>query len=213
MDSPARFRTPHVRAFGTATGGGSASLELLDSVLAVRQTRDPNDGNVTRLHAGMSSRSTPRDPVGEPITPPVSTRGIIFGTVLLGLLLFGFAFWANSAAQRVGGSTGSLPELLILEPVGGSALAGRVPLVFQVEADLRRAPAGWSAGSAHLHAAVNGQELMPGATEIEILSRNLYRWTLPALPTGEHTVRLFWSDARHRPIEDGASAPLRIRVR
>jgi hypothetical protein len=161
----------------------------------------------------MSSRTPPTGPTGEPVTPPISTRGILLGTVLLGVLFVGFALWANSAAQRAEAAPAGLPELLILEPVDGSALVGRIPLVFQVEADLRRAPAGWSAGRVHLHAAVNGYELMPGAAEIEILDRNRYRWTLPALPSGEHTLQLFWSDALHRPLEDGASAPLRIQVR
>jgi hypothetical protein len=161
----------------------------------------------------MSVRQPPSDPAGEPITPPISTRGIVIGVVVLAALLVAFALWANAAGQRAAAEAATLPSLQILAPANGDSVDARVELHFQVDADLRRAPEGWSAGRHHLHAAVDGQELMPGAADISILARDRYIWTFPTLPPGERTIRLFWSDARHRPIPAGASPAVRVHVR
>jgi hypothetical protein len=55
---------------------------------------------------------------------------------------------------------------------------------------------------------------MPAAADIELVGNpSRYRWTLGVLPPGEHTVRVGWSDVRHREVEAGSSEVVHFTVR
>jgi hypothetical protein len=161
----------------------------------------------------MEATTTP-DPLPDaPVEPPISTRGIVIGLLIVALLLGGFVVWASTLAVESGRTGGGPPQLILLEPADGSTVAARVALVFEAPVELRRSPAGWESGGFHVHASIDGRELMPGSSDVERLPGNRYRWTLPPLPTGTREVRLFWSDARHREVAEGATPPITFEVR
>jgi hypothetical protein len=148
-----------------------------------------------------------------PPQPPISSRGMLIGTLLLGLLLLGFALWADSAGKQAGAAARRVPQIELLEPTDGQVVQGAVALVFHTPSELRRSPDGWESDGLHIHASVDGIELMPGADDIRPLGNNRYRWQLRPLPPGERALRLFWSDRLHREIEAGASPAVRVQAR
>jgi hypothetical protein len=164
--------------------------------------------------AASDRRIDPADGSGRPPPPPhMSTRGVVIGTILLGVLLLGFAFWANEAGKRAGAEARSVPSIQLLEPGDGQVVGGVVEIVFETAAELRRGPAGWEARGLHIHAALDGMELMPGADDVLRLDGNRYRWLVRPLEPGTRELRLFWSDRHHRAIAEGASRTVRIEAR
>lgn len=105
------------------------------------------------------------------------------------------------------------PVVELREPQPDGVVAGPVELVFQSSRPLSPQPGGWGADGLHLHASLDGREIMPGTADIRRGDGNLYRWTLPSISPGRHAVSLFWSDASHRPLpETGTSlVPFTIR--
>jgi hypothetical protein len=148
-----------------------------------------------------------------PPPPPMSARGVLVGTVVLAALLLGFAWWANEAGLRAGAEARAVPDIVLVEPADGSLVEGSVDLVFETDAELRRGPAGWEVRGHHIHAAVDGVELMPGADDIARLGGNRYTWRVRPLNPGTRELRLFWSDRNHREIADGASRTVRVESR
>lgn len=131
--------------------------------------------------------------------------GVVAVLAALGFLLFG-------SGEDGGGASGAAPALALVSPAAGEVVAQPVAVVFRAPGDLRPGPMGWTDGERHLHLAVDGTELMAGPGDVVRLPDGRYRWTLPSLPAGERTLRLSWSDARHRPLEAGASEPVTVRV-
>jgi len=162
----------------------------------------------------LAGRASP-PPALPPAEPPIGTRGVIIGTVLLGVLLLGFAFWANEAGKRAAADAPRIPQITLLTPTDGDVVEGVAALEFHTEAVLRRGPAGWETegGGLHIHAYVDGVEVMPGSDVIERLDVDLYRWTLGTLNPGSRELRLFWADRRHREIPAGRSATVHVEVR
>jgi hypothetical protein len=105
-----------------------------------------------------------------------------------------------------------VPTLRLLEPAAGAAVGQPLTLVFDAGIPLT-ADGGNRDGSLHVHVRVGATELMSGPGSLQPLGGTRYRWALPALPPGDHTVRLYWSDDRHRVIEDGVSAPVDVTLR
>lgn len=115
--------------------------------------------------------------------------------------------------------TGSVPSappppLELLEPAAGAVVSEPVTLRFSVDTGdaLTWTPAGWGTGGYHLHAEVDGRELMPTREDIVREAGNIYQWTIPTVSTGDVTLRILWSDTRHRPVAESGSAPVRLRV-
>lgn len=104
-------------------------------------------------------------------------------------------------------------EIVLLRPAQGAEVSGPVELIFETPAPLTLGPRGWMAGEHHLHASVDGRELMPGAAEVESVGAQRFRWVIPPLEPGERTLRLYWSDPSHRPLSEGASQEVRVRAR
>ena len=124
------------------------------------------------------------------------------------LMLFGGAGDTTETAEA-----SAPPQITLLEPTEGEQLAGPVPVVFQLPGRLQPGAGGWHVGQFHVHASVDGAEFMPGPADIRPVGTYQYRWTLPSLPPGSRTVRLLWSGPDHRPLAEGASAPVTIEVR
>ncbi len=150
-----------------------------------------------------------------PAPPQPTVLPAVIGIVVIGVAVLVLGFWVDARrnAEGVGGETAPLPQITLVEPAPGAVVASPIPVIFEVPVRLRWVAGGWQAGRLHIHAGVNGRELMPGSRDIEPLGQNRYRWTLPALPAGEHTLRLFWSGPDHRPIEAGASESITVQAR
>ena len=132
----------------------------------------------------------------------------VYGAIALALLLLA-AFFALRGGPEDGAAP-AVPTLTILAPEATDSLVQPLTLVFDAGTTLQQGPAGWTADERHVHVRVGTTELMPGPGEVQPLGEGRYRWTLPRLPSGEHSVQLFWSDPAHRPLRAGASAPLRV---
>lgn len=106
-----------------------------------------------------------------------------------------------------------LPQLSLVEPVNGATVAGPLRLVFSSGGErLMWMPTGWGVGGHHVHVEVNGVEVMPGPSDISPQSGDRYSWVVANAPLGELTVRLIWSDSRHRPVDGGGSDTRSIRL-
>lgn len=142
--------------------------------------------------ASESSGTTLRDRV----------LGIVGGAMLVAALAFLVAGGAGDDGEVA--ASGPSP-LVLISPGDGAVLEGPVELVFTASgADLEPNPTGWGAEGFHVHADIDGVERMPAMADIR-RTGDRYTWTLADPPTGEVTVRLVWSDARHRPVAEGAS--------
>ena len=136
----------------------------------------------------------------------------VYGGVALLLIVLAF-FFAFRGGPRDGAASAAPPPIRIVEPVAGAASGQPLVLLFDAGTPLRVGPSGWGDGDRHVHVRIDATELMPGTTDIQPAGANRYRWTLPGLPAGQHMVQLFWSDAAHRPIRAGASAPVPVTLR
>jgi hypothetical protein len=142
----------------------------------------------------------------------------IFGAVGAVLLVLALLFGVRSCGEG-GQDTGArpavaaIPTLAIQSPAAGAVLDQPAAVEFDAGAALTLGPTGWTAEGRHLHLFAGGTELMASAAELRHLGGTRYRWTLPRLPAGETTLRLAWSDERHRTIPQGASAPVPVRLR
>ncbi len=144
--------------------------------------------------------------------PRVADR--VYGAVGVLAVLLALFFLVRGGPRDTGAApAANVPRLTILAPAAGAELAQPVVVEFDAGAALRLEPAGWGAGGRHVHIRAGERELMAGGTDVAPLGGTRYRWTLPALPPGEHVLRMTWSDERHRAMEAGASAPVRVRVR
>lgn len=142
----------------------------------------------------------------------------VFGVIGGLLLLLGLVFTVRSFLP--GGSdsgerpaAGAIPTLAIVSPAPGAEVAQ--PLVVELDAGARLVlgPTGWTADGRHLHLFAGGTEVMATATELRPAGGTRYRWTLGRLSGDTTTLRLAWSDERHRTLEQGASAAVPVRLR
>lgn len=150
-------------------------------------------------------------------TGPARSRvDAVYGAVGAVALLFA-AFFAVRAMLGPGDegrrAAEPVPVLELLEPADGATVTQPFDLVFDAGAALRPGAGGWEAGGRHLHLGLDGGELMPAAAEIRPAGGTRYAWTLSGLAPGAHTLRLFWSDAAHRPLAEGASRTVTVTVR
>lgn len=142
----------------------------------------------------------------------------VFGVVGGVLLLLGLVFLVRSFGEG-GSDTGArpaaaaVPTLSILSPAPGAELAQPAAVELDAGTALVAGPTGWTAEGRHLHLFAGGTELMATTAEMRHLGGTRYRWALPRLPAGETTLRLAWSDERHRTLPEGASAPVPVRLR
>lgn len=137
---------------------------------------------------------------------------IAAGYALAGAFVLWLGFWVAGRESRP--AVPSAHALVIYDPAPGAVVERPVTLLFETRAPLSLEPAGWVAGRLHLHASVDGVEIMPGPNDIRPLGAGRFRWQLPAtVAAGTRQIQLYWAGPDHRPLVDGASAPVRIEVR
>jgi hypothetical protein len=175
-------------------------------------------------HEGRHTADTPHDaapahapragpPAASADYPPQQPLGkaaAIAFLMISGVFILALGLWLGTRPQRP-----TVPQLTLVEPRDGAAVDTPVELIFDVDrARIRIGPGGWGYGTMHLHVLVDGLEVMPGPDDIEYVgSPSRWRWTLPPVAPGERSLHLFWSDLRHRPVEDGAAETIRVHVR
>lgn len=159
-------------------------------------TRDSREG------AGVANGAGEARPIADRILGLVGG-----GMILLALLVLVFGGPGDGAAA----AEGAPPELRILAPADGTILDGPLSVDFTSSAELAPQPGGWGTGDLHVHLRLGDRELMAAGETIRRLPAGAYRWTVGPLPAGEHTLRLFWSGADHRPLTNEGTEPIRVR--
>lgn len=130
----------------------------------------------------------------------------------LAVLLALFFLVRGGAEDGAAAAPRAVPVLELIEPAADGAREQPVTLTFDAGAAL--SPDGSdAAGKRHLHARIGPSELMPSPGDVRPVEGTRYRWTLPRLPAGTHSLRLYWSDEMHRPIAEGASDSVAVQVR
>lgn len=142
----------------------------------------------------------------------------VFGAIGAVLLLLGLVFLVRSflpggSDTGAGPARGAVPTLAILSPAPGAQVEQPLVVEFDAGTELVLGPTGWTADGRHLHLFAGGTEVMATATELQPAGGTRYRWALPRLPAAETTLRLAWSDERHRTLDQGASRPVPVRLR
>lgn len=140
--------------------------------------------------------------------------GVIGGVlVLLGLVFLVRSFGEGGSDTGAGPAAGAIPTLSILSPRPGAEVAQPMTVELDAGAELELGPTGWTAEGRHLHLFAGGTEVMATATELQPAGGTRYRWRLARLSGDTTTLRLAWSDERHRTLQEGASAPVPVRLR
>jgi hypothetical protein len=133
--------------------------------------------------------------------------GVAMVLAALVLLLFGGPGDAGPDPTR------PPPGLALLSPADGEAVGSPLRVTFRSDEPITQRPGGWGTDAHHVHLTIDGRELMPGPADIRPLGAGRYEWTIGRLSAGELRLRLFWSDASHRPIAGGATEEIRVELR
>jgi hypothetical protein len=105
------------------------------------------------------------------------------------------------------------PGLILLSPADGESVGNPLRVTFRSDEPITQRPGGWGTDAHHVHLTIDGRELMPGPADIRPLGAGRYEWAVGRLSAGELRLRLFWSDASHRPIADAATEEIRVEIR
>lgn len=142
---------------------------------------------------------------GKPDALPIST---IVGILMAGIAVLVLGLWLGR--DGIGGEP-QIPTIALEAPSAGAVVDSPLVVRFRTSR-LLKAPEGWRSGRMHLHADVDGVEVMPAAADIQRLDDGSYAWALPLLAPGQHRLRLRWSDPQHQPVEEGATEEIVFRV-
>ncbi len=165
-------------------------------------------GEAARPDAGAASRDAGARR-GTPTRPLAPT---IILLLVVGGILLAIGLWTGGN-QHAPSAAAAPAALTILEPADSATVAAPVEITFSTPAPLRLTPMGWQAEHLHLHAIVDGAEIMPGALDIRALGEDRYRWRLKSVAAGAHDIRLVWARPDHRSIPEGASADVPFTVK
>ncbi len=150
-----------------------------------------------------AERSHPGAP--RPLTPTIVVLFVV-GTILLiiGLWTGGGGHSARPVARP--------DSLVIVSPTDSATVPAPLAITFATRARLRSGPMGWQASAYHLHALLDGQDVMPGVQDVRAAGTGQFRWTMKNVPAGAHTIRLVWARPDHRSIPEGASQEISVTV-
>ncbi len=150
----------------------------------------------------------PQDPSATPassrLVPVIGALGILM--IAAGVLI------GAVRALRSAPVTAEAPSLVVIAPAAGDTVTAPVALRFTAGNELELGPMGWASGALHLHAWVDGTEVMPAAADIHDAGDGTFVWTLPLEP-GNRILQLRWAGMDHGDIEAGASRAIGVVVR
>jgi len=149
----------------------------------------------------------PRKAMQKPLGPTVILL-LVAGGVLLGIGL-----WTGGNDRATPGAPAPPAQLTIVEPADSAQVTAPLEITFTTTAPLHITPMGWQAGQLHLHAIIDGSEIMPGALDIRALGQGQFSWRLKTVGAGTHDVRLVWARPDHRAIPEGASQDVAVVVK
>lgn len=135
---------------------------------------------------------------------------IVVGMVLTGLLLATLAYLANARNEV---ESRAIPQLSITAPLSGAVIDSPLVIRFTSTEPIHLQPTGWGHRRLHLHAWVNGVEIMPAAADITVPEPGSYSWTLGATAPGVVRMYVGWADMSHRPITPGSSDTVNVQIR
>lgn len=135
---------------------------------------------------------------------------IAVGMALTGLLLATLAYLAKTRNEV---ESRAIPHLSITAPLSGVVTDSPLVIRFISTEPIHLQPTGWGYRRLHLHAWVNGVEIMPAAADIAKSGPGAYSWTLAGLAPGALRISLGWADMSHRPITPGASDTVSVAIR
>ena len=138
---------------------------------------------------------------------PDSVLAIVAGAMLL--LATYLLFFGGPADNTASALPEVPPALFLIRPTEGDTVEA-VELEIRSGTPLAPQPGGWGSGGFHVHAELDGREIMPGPTDIRRAPANTYLWSLPPMPGGPHRISLFWSDPAHRRVTGTETAPIRF---
>jgi len=129
------------------------------------------------------------------MTDQRSRTPVIIGFLLAGAAILGASFLASVLRRS---TPDSLPPLEIIAPVDGDSTSNPVTLTFRTPAPLHLDDAmGWSADDLHIHAIVDGVEIMPAAADISAHGDSTFDWRLPPIEPGSRRIYLTWAARNH----------------
>lgn len=146
---------------------------------------------------------------------PVADRvyGAIGGVALLLAAYFLFATLFGGKADDGARPAARVPALVLESPLDGEVVDQPAAVVFRTAAPMERDAMGLVSGGRHLHLLVGSTEVMAGPSDVQELGGGRYRWPVPRVEPGAYRVRLQWSGPDHRPIAEGASEEIQVRLR
>lgn len=140
-----------------------------------------------------------------------TARDIVFGAVGGVMVLMAVVLLFVGGERDTGSAVAvEIPALQIVTPDDGAEVWGPLRIEFRSSRVVEHGSGGWGVDDLHIHLDIDGRSFMPASRDIERISDGEYRWSLPALPPGAHTLRLYWSGPDHRALEDGGSEPVRV---
>ncbi len=173
-------------------------------------TGDGSGDEGARPDAGAADRDAGarrQSPSGQRPLAPTIILLLVVGGILLGIGLW------TGGNDHAAAPPAPAAALTIIEPADSATVAAPLEVTFSTTAPLRLTPMGWQAEHLHLHAIVDGTEIMPGALDIRALGDDRYRWRLKSVVAGSHDIRLVWARPDHRSIPEGASADVSFTVK
>ncbi|HEV8340471.1 MAG TPA: copper resistance protein CopC [bacterium] len=98
-----------------------------------------------------------------------------------------------------------LPPVRIVAPRSGGTIASPVRVIVETEADLAKmtmaSPTGMKETTARLHVDIDKRVTMPTMKQLTALGAHRYQVTLGTVPSGPHSIRVYWADAKmHKPM-------------
>ena len=136
----------------------------------------------------------------------------VYGAIAIVAIVLALVFLVRGGEGDTGVAAARAPRITIEDPRPGATLDQ--PLIVTFDARTAVGPDGADAAAPrHVHADVNGQMVMPAGGSVRSIGGTRYAWTLPRLPAGRATLRLYWSDAQHAPIAGASSDPVAITLR
>ena len=145
---------------------------------------------------GKDGRTIP-----DPVLALVAAAMLLLAAYLL--------FFGGPADDTASAAADAPPALVLVRPTEGDTVEA-VELEIRSGGPLAPQPGGWGSGGFHVHADLDGREIMPGPTDIRRASATTYLWSLPPIPAGTHRISLFWSDPAHRRVTGTETSPIRI---
>ncbi len=129
------------------------------------------------------------------------------------IILLAIGLWTGNHEQGPAPAPTAPAQITIVDPTDSAQVSAPLEITFTTTAPLRLTPMGWQAGQLHLHAVIDGAEIMPGALDIRALGDARFRWRLKDVAAGTHDVRLVWARPDHRAIPEGASGDVTVEVK